>query len=104
METIDSIGFFFLCRIKEKGKDGESRGREKEGFLSPLISVDATVIVEKESNFLLSRVNEYYTFDRLNSIKNRIQDLYDISCTIFNEYYILSKQINLIIGFVNGKH
>lgn len=43
--------FFFLCRIKEKGKDGESRGREKEGFLSPLISVDATVIVEKESNF-----------------------------------------------------
>lgn len=51
METIDSIGFFFLCRIKEKGKDGESRGREKEGFLSPLISVDATVIVEKESNF-----------------------------------------------------
>lgn len=43
--------FFFLYRIKEKGKDGESRGREKEGFLSPLISVDATVIVEKESNF-----------------------------------------------------
>lgn len=96
--------FFFSLSHQRKRQRWRKQGEGERGFLVAAHIRGCHRDCGKREQFLLSRVNEYYTSDRLNSIKNRIQDLYDISCTIFNEYYILSKQINLIIGFVNGKH
>lgn len=79
METIDSIGFFFSLSHQRKRQRWRKQGEGERGFLVAAHIRGCHRDCGKREQFLLSRVNEYYTSDRLNSIKNRIQDLYDIS-------------------------